>query len=211
MANTNAPFGLKLVRGGAMYAFNSQGNLYSIPTSDSTNAYYLNDAVKLAASGDANGVPNVVKCAGTDIILGSIQGILPVYPGVSLAGTALSLETTNIPAAKAAPYYVIVSDDPTAIYAIQDDGVTAANCVAASCNLNGSLTITNGASTTSPSATVLSSATFATTNTLNIHLQGLVQGDFNGVANAYGVFAKWQARLNIPYFAAMGVTGATGI
>ena len=211
MANTNTPFGLKLLRGGAMYEFNSQGNLYSIPTSDSSNAYYLNDAVKLAASGDANGVPNVVKAAGTDILLGSIQGILPVYPGVSIAGTALSLETTNIPATKAPPYYVIVADDPTAIYAIQDDGITTGNLVAASCNLNSSLTITAGASTTSPSATVLLSSSFAATNTLNIHLQGLVQGDFSGVANAYGAFAKWQARLNIPYFAAMGVTGATGV
>src|SRR5258705_5324287 len=111
------------------------------------------DAVKSVASSDNNGVPNIVKAAGTDILLGSIQGIYPVgFNPVSLAGTALSLETTNIPATKAAIYYVMVCDDPTAQYVIQDDGITTGNLVAASANLNSSLTITAGASTTSPSA-----------------------------------------------------------
>lgn len=197
MANVNTPFGLQVIRGGGVYSFNAQGSLYSIPSTDN-NAFYLNDVVKAAASSDANGVPNVTKITnGTDAIRGVIQAILPVYPTPSLVGAALSLETTNIPATKAKAYYVVVDDDPTTIYMIQDDGITTANLVAASANLNSSLTIAAGATTTSPSATVLLSSSFATTNTFCIKLLGLVQGANMQAANAYGAYAKWQARINV--------------
>ncbi len=205
MANTNTPFGMQLIRGGGGYAFNAQGNLYSIPSTDNS-AYYLNDAVKLAASSDADGVANIAKAAGTDVLLGSVQMILPVRQGPSLVGTALALETTNIPATKAKIYYVLVSDDPTMEYMIQDDGITTANLVAASANLNSSLTVTAGATTTSPSATVLLSSSFAATNTLNIKLQGLVQQP----GNVYGAYAKWQCRINMSVMPSIPV-GATGV
>jgi hypothetical protein len=194
------PFGLQVYRGGGVYSFNSQGTLYSVPTSDTTNAYYMNDAVKAAASGDTNGIPNVTLCAGTDAIRGSIQGILQpgFVPVAALAGSGNILPSTNyVPAAKANPYYLIVDDDPTTIYVIQDDGLTTANLVAASCNKNASLTITAGATTVSKSATVILSSSMATTAGLNIKLLGLVQGTFGGVNNAFGAYAKWQARINL--------------
>lgn len=206
MANSNTPFGLQVLRGAAGYSFNAQGNLYSVPDTDDTNAYYLNDAVKLAASSDATGIPNVTKAAGTDILLGSIQAILPVKANPSLEGTTLDLSRTSLPATKTIDYYVIVSDDPTTLYMIQDDGITTANLVAASANLNSSLTVTNGATVTSPSATVLLSSSFAATNTLNIKLNGLVQQP----GNEFAAYAKWQARINTALMPSSPV-GATGV
>ena len=211
MANANTPFGLQVLRAGGAYDFNAQGNLYVV-TSGDTNAMYLNDAMVVAAGGDGNGVPAITKnTSGTGLLRGSLQAIFPVYAGTSIAGTALSLETTNIPATKAANYYVLVDDDPTTVYMVQDDGVTTGNLVAASCNLNSSLTITAGASTTSPSGTVLLSSSFATTQTLCMKLFGLVQGQSGGAGagNAYGAYAKWQARINTSDMApGVGATGA---
>ena len=194
MANTNTPFGFQVIRGGGAYDFNAQGSVYSIPSTDN-NAYYLGDAVKAAASGDTNGVANVALITnGTDALRGAITGIFPVYPGLaSIAGNALSLETTNIPATKSQIYYVLVDDDPTSIYCVQDNGITTGNIVAASCNLNSSFTQTAGASTTSPSASVLLSSSFATTNTLNLKLVGLVQIP----GNSFAAYAKWQVRINV--------------
>lgn len=197
MANVNAPFGLQLIQARGGYSFNAQGNLYSCPSTDNT-IISLNDAVKAAASSDANGVPNIAKCAGTDAIRGVVQGVLPVYPGPSLVGTTLALNATRAPATKAKAYYFIVNDDETSVYMIQDDGITTANLVAASANLNSTLTIANGATDTSPSATVLLSSSFAVTNTFNIKLNGLVQGaNQQQNPNAYGAYARWRCFINV--------------
>ncbi len=212
MANANTPFGLQVLRAGGVYDFNAQGNLYVVTAGD-TNAMYLNDALMVAAGGDANGVPAITKnTAGTGLLRGSLQAILPtLYNPVSLVGTALDLEETNIPATKLRAYYVVVDDDPNTMYMVQDDGITTGNLVAASCNLNSSLTIAAGASTTSPSGTVLLSSSFATTNSLVMKLFGLVQGASGGAGagNAFGAYAKWQAKINASDMAAgVGATGA---
>jgi hypothetical protein len=203
VANTNAPFGLAVYRGGASYASNQQGTVYSIPTTDSTNAYYMGDVVKAAASGTTGGTPNVTKITnGTDAIRGVIVGIY--QPGMygdaqptSIQGTSLTLENDYVPATKSAPYFVLVEDDPTTIFVAQDDGLTTANLVAASCNLNSSLTITNGSTTVSASGSVLLSSSFATTAGLCLKLLGLAHGPYYGVNNAYGAYAKWCCRINL--------------
>jgi hypothetical protein len=192
-----------VLRAGGAYSFNGQGNLYSIPSTDNS-AFYLNDFVIAAASSSAEGVPNVAKAVGTEPLRGVLQIILPVYAKPSLVGTALALETTNIPATKATSYYVVVDDDYTTVYSIQDDGITTGNLVAASANLNASVTVTAGASTTSPSGSVLLSSSFNTTPTLPIKLYGLVQQP----GNEYGAYAKWQARIN---YSAINPSGATGV
>jgi hypothetical protein len=200
VANVNAPFGLQVYRGGGTYAFNNQGTVYSIPTSDSSNAYYLNDIVKAAAGGDTNGVPNVTKITnGTDAIRGSIVGIYQpgMNPANSIQGFPLSLENNYVPATKAAPYYVLVDDDPTTIFVMQDDGITTAKLVAASCNLNFTITVAAGATTNSKSASVILSSSFATTNTLCMKAMGLAPGVFYGVQNAFGAYAKWLCRINV--------------
>jgi hypothetical protein len=202
MANVNAPFGAAVYKGGGSYTSNQRANMYSIPTSDSSNAYYMGDAVKAAASGDANGVPNVTKCAGTDAIRGFIVGIIPagtfpnplMYPGAS---SSLSLETNYVPSTKAVPYYVLVEDDPTTIFVMQDDGITTSKTVAASCNLNFSITVTAGSTTNSSSGSVILSSSFATTSSLNMKALGLAQGPWDGVPNQFGSYAKWLCRINL--------------
>ncbi len=205
MANTNTPFGLQVIRGGGAYSFNAQGSLYVV-TAGNTDAFYLNDAMVVAAGGDAAGIPAIGKSAGTGLLRGSLQAIFPVNVNnpVSLAGTALALETTNIPATKAAAYYVLIDDDYTTVYMAQDDGITTGNLVAASCNLNASLTVTAGASTTSPSGSVILSSSMATTLGLPLKLFGLVQQP----GNVYGAYAKWQCRINQSDMTPSGATGA---
>ena len=203
MANVNAPFGAAVYKGGGSYASNQRASIYSIPTSDSSNAYYMGDEVKAAASGDVNGVPNVTKITnGTDAIRGFIVGIIPagtfpnpqMFPGAS---SSLSLETNYVPATKAVSYYVLVEEDPTTIFVMQDDGITTANLVAASCNLNASITVTAGGTTNSSSGSVILSSSMATTSTLCLKLQGLAQGPWDGVPNKYGAYAKWLCRINV--------------
>jgi hypothetical protein len=192
VANLNQPFGLQPIRGMGGYKFNAQGTLYRVPSTDTTNAYYLGDAVKAAAGADANGVSNIILAAGTDTLRGVIVGILPVYPGVSIQGVPLQLENMNIPATKTHDYYCIVDDDPTSMFAIQDDGITTSKIVAASANLNFSLTVTAGATVQSVSATVILSSSFATTATLNMKAIGLVQLP----GSSFAQYAKWNCRIN---------------
>jgi hypothetical protein len=200
MANVNAAFGLAVYRGGGSYASNQQGTVYSIPTTDTSNAYYMGDVVKAAASGDTDGFPNITKITnGTDAIRGVIVGIYQpgMFSAASIQGQSLTLEQNYVPATKAAVYHVLVEDDPTTIFVAQDDGLTTANTVAASCNLNASLSIANGATTNSASGTTLLSSSFASTSSLCIKLMGLAQGDFFGVKNAFGSYAKWACRINL--------------
>jgi hypothetical protein len=111
---------------------------------------------------------------------------------VSIQGTPLSLETTSIPATKTHIYYVMVDDDPSTIFCMQDDGITTGKIVVASCNLNFSMTITAGATTSSDSGTVILSSSFATTSSLNMKAMGLLQIPGNG----FSAYAKWVCRIN---------------
>lgn len=206
MANTNTPFGLKPFRGGGGYMWNEQGSVYSIPSDDS-NAYYTYDIVKAAASSDANGVSNVALITnGTDPIRGSIVGIFPVYPTQSIQAAPLTLEQPYIPATKSGKvWYVLVVDDPSTRFIMQDDGITTANLVAASANLNSTFTQAAGSTPQSYSGSVLLSSSFAATATFNLGLEGLVQIP----GNVYGAYAKWQVRINQSDMS--GPTGGTGV
>lgn len=192
MANINAPKGLQPVKSINGASWNDQGNLYYIPSTD-TNAYYVGDVVKSLADADAVGVPGVVKAAGTDALRGVIIGVLPTqFNSTSLSGATLDLANTFIPATKTRAYYVMVCDDPETLFEVQGDA-TATNQVAANVNKNASLTI---AAPTSPgqwSATVINSASIATTATLNIKLMGLAQKP----QNEFGAYARWLAKINL--------------
>jgi len=195
MANVVAPFGLALAKTVNQAAFNAQTNLYYIPSSDS-NAYYIGDVVKSLANADANGVPGVVKITnGTDTPRGFIVGIYPVNPSVNtsdMSGPDLTLGQVSIPATKTRAWYVMVVDDPEAIFWVQGDS-TATNQVAANSNKNASLTIAAPSNATYPlSATVINSSTIATTQGLIIRLMGLAQLPGNG----FGANATWVGKFN---------------
>lgn len=174
MANVNSPNGLSPVSTTNGAPWNQQGRLYVIPSTDN-NQYGIGDVVKPLAGSDANGVPQVVKAANTDIPLGVIVAVDPVLTaGTSLQGVSLTLETIAIPATKTKAYYVYVVDDPNVIFEIQCDNtstLTAANVI----NKNANITVANPASGSPFSGTVLGNASFNTTNTLMLHVLGLVQ------------------------------------
>ena len=191
MANTNKPFGLAPVRS-ISGTWSQQTTRYYIYSSDN-DAYYIGDAVISAAQGDANGTPGIAKATGAQTLRGVVVGVEPADQlGVSLVGSALSLENTYVPATKAKAYYVYVVDDPGVVFKIQGDA-TATNQVATNSNKNFSLTIANGASAQSSSGTVLSSSTLNTNNTLNMKAMGLLQVP----GNAYGAYAIWQCKINL--------------
>lgn len=194
MANVNQPKGFVPSRYQNANAYNGASNLYFIPSSDGSQ-YGVGDAVKTAAGGDANGIPAVQKAAGTDTVRGVITGVLPPgYNNPSLVGVNLDLTVQNIPAAKAKGYYVLVADDPELLFEVMDDGLSA--LTATSCNKNASFTVANPTSPAQNSASVLSTASIGTVNTLNLKLIGLVQKP----GNVFGVNALWLVKFNLHEF-----------
>lgn len=172
MANINAANGLAPVRYLNGAAWNQQANLYVIPSTD-TNQYGVGDIVLALAGADANGIPQVVKAAASSIPRGVIVGIDPVLTaGVSLQGTALSLETIAIPGTKTKAYYVYVVDDPMVIFEVQGSGTVTA---VASIGKNAAPVIANPATGSPFSGSQLDTATVATTSTLMLKILGLAQ------------------------------------
>lgn len=193
MANQKGPRGFVPSRYRDGSAWNGAVNMYYIPAAD-TNQYNPGDMVKSAAGGDANGIPQIVKITnGTDTARGVVFGCLLANPNQpSIQGTNLDLTVQNIPATKTKDYYVLVCDDPNVVYELQDDGITTANLVAASCNKNASYTVTNPTAPQQNSATVLLSTSIAVTATLPLKIIGLAQKP----NNAYGAFATWLVMMN---------------
>lgn len=191
MPNLNAPRGFVPSRYLNGASWNGQTNLYYIPAADGS-AYAPGDVVKSAAVSDANGVMGIQKAAGTDVVRGVIVGFMVAAPyGVNLQAPALDLSIQTVPAAKSRAYYALVVDDPSVIFEVQDDGLSA--LTAAAVNKNASFTVANPAGIAQNSASVLNTASVATTNTLNLKIMGLVQRD----DNAFGVNAKWLVKFNL--------------
>lgn len=191
MANLNAPKGFQPSRYLNGTSWNGQTNVYCIPAADGS-AYAVGDAVKSAAGGDANGVQYVQKAAGTDAVRGVVVGVFPQAPGApSLKGVTLDLASQLIPATKAKDYYVMVVDDPNVLFEIQDDGLSALTATA--CNKNATFTVANPSGISQLSGSVLSTASVATTNSLNLKIMGLAQRD----DNVFGVNAKWVVKFNL--------------
>jgi len=190
MANVSQPKGFVPSRYLDGSAWNGATNTYYIPPTDVAQ-YNIGDPVKTVAGGDANGIPAVIKAAGTDTVRGVIIGVqLAGLNNPSIQGTNLDLTLQNIPAAKTKGYYVMVADDPTILWEVQDDGLSALTATA--CNKNASFTVANPTAPGQNSASVLTTASVAVTSTLNLKIVGLVQKP----DNAFGVYAKWIVRFN---------------
>lgn len=202
-ANTNTPFGLRPVRSGSADAFAFQVGRYYIASADA-NAYYVGSPVKLTNTGDANGVQGITAAAGTDTLVGAIVGVEAAnVDAASMVGSALNLEQVSIPATKTRDYYVYVADDPNQEFWCQADATTT-NQVATKSNNNCSLTIAAPSPSTNPvSATVISSSTIATTNTLNIALKGAAPI----VGQVYGAYTVYRCKINLHQYA----NGRTGV
>ena len=215
MAFANYPTGFSPAENRAGNPWNQQGHLYYIPQAD-TNQYGIGDVVTVGpASGtlysDPDGVASVQKITtpATQIPLGVIVGIRIADPGVSLQGPDLTLAVIQIPATKTRPYYVYVVDDPDTIFEVASDLVTPTNLVNAlvnptnlvAANKNASYIVNNPVGTSPYSATVLSTASIATTATLPLKINGLQVRPDNLLTNpSQGVAIRLRVMFNTHMF-----------
>lgn len=191
MPNTNVAFGLRpvLPKGGVV-----QTNEYFVPASDGT-ALFVGDPVIIAGSGDAAGVPSIVRAsAGTsNRITGVVVGFRPD-----------SNITANGYRAASTAAYVLVCDDPEQVFEIQDDSDGGALAVT-DIGLNANLVAGSGSTATKMSGFQLDTSTKGTGATLQARIVRVVQrADVEIGANA-----KVHVRINLP--TETGAAGSTGV
>lgn len=183
-----------------------QTNVYFVPASDST-VIMVGDAVKL--SGDARaatGAATVTRVsAATDIPVGIVVGVL--FTGVGDSQNIPPVTDLNTPVYRRASTdrYLIVMDDPNAIYEVQYAGTgVAAATITANVGLNGQFTLTAGNTATGASGMQLDSAGLAVTATLPIKIVGFPNRPDNIPGDQF--FSYW-VKLNTTQFGNAGVAG----
>ena len=206
MANTDYRFGLKPVDHLLGLNWSDKVQKCYIPSTDSTRAMFIGDAVDLAGSADATGrYPTVtpVTVGATYPIFGVIVGFEPDQDNLSLLHR---LDDTS--------RYCFVCVDPFVIYEIQ--GCSSAAIGAASVGLNGCLVATHaGDAATGLSGLELDSGVSvapAADATYPLLILGAVPREDNDISV---VNAKWRVMIsmhrlmpnysNTAYFGALGV------
>lgn len=192
MANGNAPAGLtpRRLRNGSPW--HCPLRTYHVPSSNTT-ALYVGDPVTITGTGDSMGYPDVVAAtAATGRITGVVQGFRPNSP---FPGKFLPAGVEG---------YVLVSDDPTALYEVQEDAIGGA-LTETSIGLNASLIAGAGNGFTGQSGWLLDSSTAATTATLQVRIVELQ----HRADNEKGINAKWLVAINLP--TETGAAGSTGV
>jgi hypothetical protein len=179
MANTNTPRGFVPLREAGSGTHSGGVNMYYHPASDAT-ALYIGDPVIKNGSSDAAGVPGVVRATAAGAITGVVQGFVPDG-------------TTNMAGYGAAStaYYVLVCDDPDAIFEIQEDGV-GGNLAAADIGLNADFIVAAGNAYSKRSGTMLDTSTKATTATLPLKIVSLSTRP----GSEFGAYAKVLVKIN---------------
>jgi len=186
--------------------YNGQGNVYFVPSTDST-VIMVGDAVKLLGDARAaTGVPTVTRVSGaTDVAIGIVVGIL--FTGVGDVGNVPPVTDLNTPMYRRASTdrYLLVADDPNLVYEAQylTQSVAAAT-ITANVGLNGSWDLTAG-STTSGSSGMSIAALSATTATLPLKVVGFPNRPDNIPGDQY--FSYYVKLNNITQGTGTGSTG----
>ena len=178
MANSDSPFGLRPVKHLDGSPWNGAVNKYYIPSTDAT-AVFVGDAVKLAGSADANGVPTVAQAAAGDTLLGAVVSFEPDSDNPTL---------NYRPASTAR--YCYVCDAPDVIFEVQEDSDGGA-LVADDIGNNVDLVVGSGSTTTGQSGMELDSST-KTTSTAQMRILRLVQREDNEIKTN----AKYECLIN---------------
>jgi len=201
MANRNAPFGLSPYSYLDDSPWNGKARMYCIPSTDSTNAYAIGDPVVLAGSADANGIPTVtLATAGYG---NAITGVIVSAGGPKYAGMAANptnLNTTVVPASKAANYYVLVADDPGILFMAMEDSV---GTILAATDVGTNIDLVAGTNNGYQSGWMIDSSSANTGNTRQVQLMQVLQVP----DNAIGQYARWLVRINNHSYA----SGTTGV
>lgn len=184
MANTNKPFGFRLV---------SDSKVETFYTNDST-AFYVGDVVKLTGTSGAVNTgdmyrPAVQKATSGDAAVGVVVGFLPTVTDLTL----------NYHTASTAQY-VLVSTDPEAQYEIQGDSTTWA---VGDIGLNCTYLASTGETATGISNATLTGSTKNTTSSLGACILGFSPAPDNEV----GQYSRFIVKLNQSQFG----LSATGI
>jgi hypothetical protein len=188
MANVDQRFGLKPVDHLLGLNWSDKVMKCYIPSTDSTRAMFIGDAVDLAGSADATGrypTVSVVTVGATYPIFGVIVGFDPDPDNLSLLYRA---DDTN--------RYCYVCVDPYVIYEIQ--GCSSAVIGAASVGLNGVLVATHSGDTaTGLSGLELDSGAStapAAAATYQLLILGAVPREDNDIS---AVNAKWRVMISL--------------
>lgn len=172
MANANAAFGLKpLNRDFSAYT----GTLarYFVPSSDGT-ALFVGDPVTVVGTGvSTNGVPHVTRSTA-----GNAQQITGVIVGFEADGI---IPTIYRPASTAR--YLLVCDDPDALFEIQEDAVGGALAVTG-ISANAELIAGSGSTITGISGWMLDSSTTPGDASSQLRVERFVDRADNEVAVA---------------------------
>lgn len=193
MPNVNSPFGLRpySMMSGAPYS--GAVRTYYVPASNPTALYIGDPVTMITNSSDGNGVQTVqIATAGaSQPILGAFQGI------TNNAGTAvITLQQTQPPylaAGQAA--YVVVSDDPFLLYAVQEDGAAGAALVSGASGRNANMVAGTGSIYSGQSGWALQTSSLAAgTATGQLRIIQLLQAAPSD--NAVGQYARWLVKIN---------------
>lgn len=178
MANDDRPNGLKPIKHLDGSSWNGVTNIYYVPDTDST-ALFVGDAVKLAGSADADGVPTVAQAAAGDLIVGVVTGIKPDTD-----------EGLNYRAASTAAY-VYVCDAPDVIFEAQEDSVGGA-LAATDVGNNVDLVVGTGVTTGGGRSAMELDSSTAVTTTAQIRVMRLSRKPDNEI----GTNAVWEVMIN---------------
>jgi hypothetical protein len=193
MANTNAPFGLvpRRLRNGAPWV--GPLKMYYHDSGDGT-ALFPGDPFIIAGGADSRGVPKAIRATAgaTNRITGVVCGIVPFEPFGNQYG------------AGSTAYYFLGCDDPTALFAAQEDSDGGA-LTADNVGENIDLASGSGNTATGVSGFTLDSSTVGTGATKQLRIVELL----NDPGNEIGDYAKWLVAINLP--TETGAAGSTGV
>lgn len=176
MPNANIATGLtpRRYRNGAPWT--GAARTYHVPASNTT-ALFVGDPVIITGTGDSMGYPDVGIATAGGRVTGVVVGFRPTAP---------FSPNRSLPAGQEG--YVIVADDPTLLFEVQDNG----NLPVTSIGLNANLVAAAGNAFTGWSSWQLDAATAATTATLQVRIIELQhRADVEPGANQ-----KWLVALN---------------
>jgi len=186
MANSDSAFGLKPVRYRSGAPYNGACNRYYIAAGEAYNLF-IGDVVANSGTGDAFGVPGIVRSAAG---AGSSAGDGPLGVVVGFENlTSNNLSLSYRPSGTAG--YVLVADDPNLEYEVQEDS-DASSLAVTDIGLNANIIVGTGNTYTGTSAVELDSSSVAVTATLDLRVLGLVERPNNEI----GTNAKWRVALN---------------
>lgn len=162
------PFGLTPVRYKSGAPYNGAANLYSVAAGE-TNNIFIGDPVLISGTGDAAGIPGVVRAAAGDRMTGAVVGF-GQFDGAS-AGSTTAINRGYRTASTAD--YLLVADDPALLFAVEEDAVGGALATTDIGN-NADLVGGTGSTVTRRSGYMLDSSTKVTT-TAQVRIWGFDQ------------------------------------